>query len=246
MALLCKTGDAPDCLTAEQVVTATKIYDGPRNPVTHASIYPGLTRGSEFDWMPMMPKGGPPRYTSLFKWTFGPLWDWRTFDFNRDVATVDAKLGSALNAMDADLHKFKAHGHKLIVYHGWSDVIVPSLESINYYHDVVRAQAKEAASHHVTAAEETQGFYRLFMVPGMAHCAGGPGLNGVDAFDSLRLWVEKGIAPDKIVAKRTDKGVTELTRPTCPYPQAAHYNGTGDPSDAASFSCALPIQEGRE
>jgi feruloyl esterase len=191
-----------------------------------------------------MSKESRPKYDSLFKWTFGEGWNWRTFDFNRDVAAVDARLAAMVNATDPDLQTFKAHGHKLIVYHGWADVIVASLESINYYRSVENAQAKDAASHHRSKAEETRGFYRLFMIPGMAHCGGGPGLNGVDAMDSIELWVEKGIAPEKLIAKRADKGVTEMTRPVCPYPQTARYDGSGDTNDATSFTCSLPLEKG--
>lgn len=231
--LTCKLADAPDCLTAEQVATARKLYAGPTNPVTHAEIYPGLTRGSEFDWDSMIPRGGPPRYDALFKWTFGATWDWRTFDFNRDVTAVDALLGARVNATDPNLETFTAHGHKLIVYHGWADVIVPSLESINYYASVESAQAR---SHH-GKSEGMQDFYRLFMVPGMAHCGGGPGPNSVDPVEALELWVEKGIAPENIVAKRTERGVGVMTRPVCAYPLVALYKGSGDVNDAASFTC---------
>ena len=243
-ALLCKAGDALDCLTQEQISTVRDIYGGPTNPVTRKPIYPGLLRGSEFDWSYLMRASGDPRFDSLFKWTFGASWNWRTFDFNRDVTAVDARLGPVLNATDPDLRAFKARGHKLVVYHGWADVVVPSLESINYYGAVEDAQATEAASHHRGAGEETQEFYRLFMVPGMAHCSGGIGLNSLDAFPSLELWVEKGIAPEKIVAKRVENGVTQIARPVCPYPQTVRYNGTGDTNDAANFSCSRPIQEG--
>lgn len=238
--LLCKAGDASDCLTPDQVATAEKLYEGPRNPVTHEPIYPGLTRGSELQWNDVLPKDGAPLLDALFKWTFGPDWNWRTFDFNRDVKTVDDTLGAMVNATDPDLHTFKSHGHKLIVYHGWSDVIVPSLESINYYQSAENAQADEAAKHHLSKTEETQGFFRLFMVPGMAHCGGGPGLNGIAPFDSLVTWVEKGLPPEKIIAGRYENGVTQMTRPVCPYPRIARYNGTGDSNDAASFSCIDP------
>jgi feruloyl esterase len=236
--LECKSADAPDCLTAEQVATARKLYAGPTNPVTHAAIYPGLTRGSEFDWGSMIPRGGAPRYDALFKWTFGATWNWRTFDFNRDVAAVDALLGAKVNATDPNLETFKAHGHKLIVYHGWADVIVPSLESINYYASVEDVQAR---SHH-GKGEEMKDFYRLFMVPGMAHCGGGPGLNSIDPVEPLELWVEKGIAPEMIVAKRTEKGVTVMTRPVCAYPLVAHYKGSGDVNDAANFTCGKAME----
>jgi feruloyl esterase len=244
--LLCKAGDAPDCLTAEQVATAKKFYDGPRNPVTNEPIYPGDARGSELQWNEVIPKDGAPLLDALFKWTFGANWDWRKFDFNRDVKTVDDTLGSMVNATDADLQAFKTHGHKLIVYHGWADVIVPSLESINYYQSVENAQAEEAASHHRNKTDETQGFFRLFMVPGMAHCGNGPGLNGIAPFESIVTWVEKGHPPEKIIAGRYERGVTQMTRPVCPYPQVARYNGAGDSNDAASFSCADAIEKNQK
>ena len=181
--------------------------------------------------------------SALFKWTFGANWNWRTFDFNRDVKAVDDKLGPMVNATDPDLQAFKARGHKLIVYHGWADVIVPSLESINYYQSVENAQSEEATNHHRNATEETQGFFRLFMVPGMAHCAGGPGLNDIAPFESLETWVEEGLAPEKIIANRVEGGVKKMTRPVCPYPEVARYKGAGDTNDAANFSCSDAMEK---
>ena len=236
-ALLCKSGDAPDCLTPEQVAAARKIFSGPVNPRTHQSIYPGVPRGSEFGWPELMPQTGNPPYTSLFKWTFGADWDWRTFDFDHDVATVDSKLASTLNATSPDLNAFKARGHKLLMYHGWSDWLVPSPESINYYKSVVATQASAASSHHRSDDQETQTFLRLFMVPGMSHCGGGPGLTDVEPLSSLELWVEKNIAPEQLIAWREENGKILMTRPVCPFPQTTRYNGTGDTSQAASFSC---------
>jgi feruloyl esterase len=82
--------------------------------------------------------------------------------------------------------------------------------------------------------------YRLFMVPGMAHCSGGDGPNQFDTISALELWVEKGKAPDQIIASRVGDGKTERTRPLCPYPQVATYKGTGSTDDAANFSCSVP------
>ncbi|MDR3792393.1 MAG: tannase/feruloyl esterase family alpha/beta hydrolase [Terracidiphilus sp.] len=235
--LLCKAGDAPDCLTAAQVRLVEKLYDGPRDPVTHAAIYPGLTRGSELDFNSMMPVGGSPKMDSLFKWVFGMQWNWRTFDFHRDVAPVDKRLAAGVNAVSPDLSLFKAHGHKLLYYHGWADVLVPSLESLDYRRSVEAAQMPEAARHKHSAAEETDSFYRLFMVPGMAHCGGGPGLSGVDPLPALVDWVENGAAPEQLTAQRTENGSVVMTRPVCRYPQSAIYNGAGDAHLAASFHC---------
>lgn len=236
--LACKTGDRPDCLTAEQVATAKKIYAGPRNAVTRAAIYPGVEPGSESGWGGFVPENGSAPYGSLFKWVFGAQWKWQSFDFNHDVATVDARLGPVLNATSTDLSAFKAEGHKLILYHGWADWLVPPRESLNYYEDVMDANAKDAAAEHRGALEETRSFFRLFMIPGMAHCGGGPGLNNVDVLAPLEQWVEHGVAPESLTARRDDHGSVKITRPVCAYPQVARYNGTGDAGKAENFTCS--------
>lgn len=82
--------------------------------------------------------------------------------------------------------------------------------------------------------------YRLFMVPGMAHCGGGDGPNQFDMIGVLEQWVEKGKEPDQIVASRIRNGKTERTRPLCPYPEVATYKGTGSTDEAANFSCSAP------
>ncbi|HLH34239.1 MAG TPA: tannase/feruloyl esterase family alpha/beta hydrolase [Alloacidobacterium sp.] len=233
--LLCKSSDAPDCLTHDQVVTANKFYDGPRDPATHRSIYPGEARGTEFGWGKMMPLTGGPAYQTLFKWVVGSDWTWREFNFDRDVAVVDAKLGPLVNATDPDLQIFEAHGHKLLMYHGWADWLLPPQESINYLSAVQNAEAVRIKGE--SGEEKTRSFLRLFMIPGMAHCADGPGLNSIDPLPALELWVENGVAPDQIIAKRVDHGKTVMSRPVCPYPERTRYNGTGAIDSASSFQC---------
>ena len=87
---------------------------------------------------------------------------------------------------------------------------------------------------------DTKEFYRLFMVPGMQHCSGGPGATVFDMVEPLERWVEKGVAPEKVIASRITNGQVERTRPLCPYPQEAKWTGTGSTDDAANFVCALP------
>jgi feruloyl esterase len=82
--------------------------------------------------------------------------------------------------------------------------------------------------------------YRLFMVPGMAHCGGGDGPNQFDVIRALEQWVEKGKAPDQILVSRIGDGKTERTRPLCPYPQVATYKGTGSTDDSGNFLCSVP------
>ena len=149
-----------------------------------------------------------------------------------------------VNATSPDLSTFKAHGHKLIAYHGTADWLVPPQGSIDYYKTVLDAQAAPAVSHNQTGEQETETFFRLFLVPGMAHCGGGPGLNAGDFLQSLERWVEKGIEPVQIPGRRVEKDTTVMTRPLCPYPQTACFNGAGDGSDAASFTCADPNRKG--
>ena len=262
-ALQCTGADAPTCLTAAQVQAAAAMYDGPRNPRNNHLIYPGWPRGSEgipVIWPFLEGLLSPePAFDGLFKWVFGPSWDWRTFDFDRDMATVDTVLGPILNATDPDLGRFKAHGGKLILYHGQADAIVAPQDTINYYNEVVATQRGEGDDdgdrHGRRALEETQDFARLFLAPGMSHCGGGPGpnvFNGADnlggpqdpdhdVLSALDRWVTQGVAPEKIIATKyvndNPAAGIAMTRPLCVYPQLAQYKGAGDTSNAANFVC---------
>jgi feruloyl esterase len=209
-------------LTAAQVETVKQIYAGPVNPRTGQSLYPGLPRGSEFGWNGLDPgPGGKPPYAPIFEWVFGLTWDWRQFDFDREDSAFVQKLAPMVNATSPNIDTFRAHGHKLLMYHGWSDWLVAPGESIDYY-DAVLARDKTADQS-----------VRLFMLPGMAHCGGGPGATHFDPLGAVVDWVERGVAPEKIIATGES-----FTRPLCPYPQTAQYKGTGDTNDAASFVCA--------
>ena len=243
-ALACKGTETDTCLTAAQVETVGRIYAGPANPRTKQQIYPGVPPGSELDWSRFGPppdKPGPVPFEAIFKWTFGPDWNWRTFDFDRNYTAMVTRLGPVVNAMYPDLSAFQSRGHKMIVYHGWADWLVPPGEAVNY-REAVLAEQKKHAGRKTTPADVTRAtdqFYRLFMIPGMAHCGGGPGLTGFSGMDPLVNWVEQGIAPDSIIVPGKPGGVA-LHRPVCPYPQVAQYRGSGDPNDAASFVCAAP------
>jgi feruloyl esterase len=171
-------------------------------------------------------------------WAFqDPNWDWRTFDFDTGMTTVDDRLASTINAMSSDLSSFHAAGGKLIQYHGLADPVVPPRESIDYY-ERVQAAEDRAKPPRIDASAD---FYRLFLPPGLYHCQGGPGPNVVDVQGALEKWVEQDVAPETIAATkyRDDKpaeGVA-MSRPLCAYPKRAHYNGSGDPAEASSFSC---------
>jgi Tannase and feruloyl esterase len=227
--LLCGGADNDACLTRPQVETVKRLYAGPSNPRTGEKLYPGLTRGSEFGWAALGKPPGPqatPPYEPIFQWAFGTNWDWHTFDFDRANAAYTRKLASAVNATSPNLDQFRAKGHKLISYHGWADWLVAPGETLNYYSTVSSRYPGQVSN-----------FYRLFMVPGMAHCSGGPGPDHFDTLGAVVKWVEQGAAPDQIIAT---KPATNLQRPLCPYPEAARYKGTGNPNEAASFTCVTP------
>jgi len=155
-----------------------------------------------------------------------------------------ARLGPAVDALNPDLSAFQSRGHKLIVYHGWADWLVTPGEAIKYREAVLARRRRNASAKAAAAAQrETDQFYRLFMIPGMAHCGGGPGLSAFSGMDALVKWVEEGIAPDSIMASGKPGGI-EVQRPVCPYPQVARYRGAGDERAAASFFCADPMSSG--
>ena len=133
-----------------------------------------------------------------FQWTYNdPNWDWRNFDLDRDTLAADRAENEPINATNPDLSKFKAHGGKLIMYHGWADPLIAPENAINYYNSV---QAKMGGKQ--------EDWYRLFMVPGMSHCRGGEGPNQFNAVAALERWKEQGVAPAQIVASHLTEGIS--------------------------------------
>jgi feruloyl esterase len=236
MALECKSGDSPSCLTSSQVEAARKVYSGSINPRTKEIVYPGLALGSELGWSVGVGQVTPEPIalaTGIFKYVIfnDPSWDYRTFDFDRDTARSD-KVGTAgIDAIDPDLSEFFSRGGKLIQYHGWTDPGISPQNSINYYQNVVRA---------VRGSSKVDDSYRLFMVPGMDHCRGGEGADTFDVLSAIDQWVEQKKAPERMTASRVRSGKTDRTRPLCPYPQVAVYSGAGSTDDAGNFTCRVP------
>lgn len=227
--LECKDADGPACLTRAQVESARAIYTAYPNQSDKRNIFPGFEPGSELGWTTM---AGPNPFvlgTDLFKYIVfqDPNWDYKTFDFASDVPRTE-KAGASMNAMNPDLKAFSSHGGKMIQYHGWADPQITPGSSVNYYKDVLETMG---------GANQVQSFYRLFMVPGMAHCGGGEGTSSFDMLSAIEQWVEKGQAPEQIAASRVREGKVDRTRPLCPYPQSAQYKGTGSTDDAANFVC---------
>ena len=138
---------------------------------------------------------------------------------------------AAANAVDPDLRAFKARGGKLLMYHGWSDQLIPPENSINYYSSVL-----------AKLGPNQDNFIRLFMVPGMQHCGGGPGPNQINSMAALERWREAGVAPNQLIASHVTNNRVDMTRPLCPYPQVAQYQGAGSTNDAANFACKMPAK----
>ena len=231
--LECKGADSAACLTTAQVEAARRIYSGVSNPRTKALIFPGLEPGSEMGWAVM---AGPQAFgiaQEHFKYVVfkDPSWDYRTLNFDSDIALAEKIDGGTINAMDPNLKPFIAHGGKLLQYHGWNDWQIAPLNSVNYYKSV---------EDKLGGAAKVRDSYRLFMVPGMGHCGGSDGTSSFDMLSAMEQWVEKGKAPDQVLASRVKEGVVDRTRPLCPYPQVAVYKGSGSTDEAANFSCRMP------
>lgn len=253
-ALLCPGGDQASCLTQPQVDVVRAIYNGPTNPRTGALIENGYTRGSETGWSSYFQDFNginEPARTDFWKdWAFNSKnWDWWTFDFDKAMAYTDNQLAAPVNSMNADISPFRRSGAKLIQYHGFADPVVPSLESINYYNRVVAAEQSETqSSNYGTTLQQVGTFYRLFMIPGMNHCNGGPGPNVFAApmQAALESWVERGQAPASITATKyvnnNPASGVQFSRPLCPYPAKARFVA-GDVNSASSFSCVTDTQQ---
>jgi hypothetical protein len=245
----CAAGtDAADCLTAAQAAAVKKIYSG---PVSNGKpFFPGFMVGSEAintlpngvtasGWMGAIVPAQPNTKPADFNLAEGvmrylildppqPEYDSMKFDYDRDTKRVE-RWSKLADAKDPDLSKFRKSGGKLIMTYGWADQILQPLMGVNYYQAVVAKNGKD-----------TTDFARLFMVPGMAHCAGGVGPDRNDAVTAVIDWVEKGKAPDQLIASKVSNGQVVRTRPLCPYPQVAGYKGQGSIDEADNFSCVAP------
>jgi feruloyl esterase len=256
--LLCKGADSPTCLTAKQLKTLKTLYSGIQD-ANGKEIYPGTMPGHETGWS-FIGAADPAKAVgdnaaagligflknAVFE---NPNWDYRTWSYEKDMPFADKKLASVINTTDPNIKGFQAHGGKLLLYHGWTDPTISPLETINYYKsavaDVTGTHPADVAQENETTflqrVEQTADFIRLFMIPGMDHCGGGPGPNHFDAFSSLVNWVEHKQAPEKIIASHTtNNGTVDRTRPLCPFPNTAQYTGQGSTDDAANFVCKMP------
>lgn len=253
--IACRAGSRQHCLTSAQEAALTSLYT---ERTVGGDTLPGvLATGAEQDpngWPSWItgPAPGKSQGMAFATGFFSNLvysdrkWDLHSFEPDAAMKAAREKTGATLDARSADLKAFHDRGGKLILYHGWADAAISPLYTIRYYEDVQKAMGAETAAS----------FTRLYLLPGVKHCAAGPGPDSIgqfgllgpkstgkdNAFRAVEEWVEEGRAPESIVASKYAKpfdpasGV-RMTRPTCPYPQQAHYAGRGSARNAASFVC---------
>jgi hypothetical protein len=259
--MLCKGAETDSCLTAPQVKSLNAIYAGAKDASGNL-IFPGIPPGAEDGpggwglWI-FGKEQGKSLGSFFVNGYFSNMvydtkdWNFRTANVDSALQTANQKTGSVMNATDPDLTPFFARGGKLIIYHGWNDPAISAYNSINYYRSVSKV-----------VGATTDESIRLYLVPGMQHCAGGPGATSFgqdradvphdaqhDIFAALVEWVEKANMPATLIASHfaeqnanNDPAATagkapEMTRPLCPYPQQAEYSGKGDQNSASSFAC---------
>lgn len=244
-ALLCAGSETDACLTAPQVAALEKIYAGPKDSKGRQLI-PGFPPGAETGpggWQGWITGAAPGRsaqygFASQFLANMTPspatIADFR---IDRDAGKIQKATAKILTAANPDLSAFYKRGGKLILYHGWNDAAIPAGSSIDYFQAVKSKMGAKADS-----------FVRLYLLPGVQHCGGGPGLglagSAVDERGdasrnpgtAVARWVEQGVAPGALISSKPPG----RTRPVCPYPQVARYQGAGNPDDAASYRCQAP------
>jgi hypothetical protein len=259
-------------LTPSQIGTFTKIHEGPKSS-SGAQIYAGHPYGTETVELPQT-IAGKSYETAASEIDMGmygneffryfvyrdPSWTFRNFQIDRARADAQAAVGDAMNSNSLNFSRFRARGGKIIQWNGWADGIVTPLGAISYYRRIVDTQnlsKDRSVAASARALAKTQAFDRLFLAPGVGHCSGGPGPHAFgqaggngdadhDMVSALERWVEKGKAPQKIIATKyvNDDPAKDviMTRPLCPYPQVAIHDKSGDVSRAESFICkSMPM-----
>ena len=235
--------DNADCFTAAQIGTLEKIYG---DVISQGKrFFPGWPAGAEVagpngrsgwdNWI--VHEKSQPTISVNFGESFfrylafpekNPKYALASFDFEKDPPRL-AWIQSVLDATDPDLTRFKQRNGKLLMYFGWADPALNAQMGVDYYES---AMARMGTS--------TTAFFRLFMVPGMFHCAGGIGCSSFDKLTPLMQWVEQGVAPERLIGSRVVNGKAVRTRPLCSYPQVAKYKGAGSIDEAENFACQLP------
>lgn len=217
-------------LRPQQVEVLRRIHTGPVDR-RGQPLHPGFAPGSEYAWGLLF--GDPNRPFPIGQEVFrymvygNPDWSWRDLDPERDLLAAQLRIGTLLDTRDPDLRPYAERGGKIILWHGWNDPGIPPGGTLRYYEEVLQ----------VMGPEQGNGFLRLFLLPGVEHCRGGPGADEVDWLGAIVDWVERGVPPERAaVAVQREGGRVAFQRPLCPYPTVARYEG-GAPQEASSFRC---------
>ena len=253
----CRQGQDPStCLTPAQVEAARKIYFGPHNSRGQL-LFPGYEPGGEAatgDWQSWITGASPASPGAQYTLGYGfgcdlmlglTTCNYLGINVDQQDATARKTLQPILSSVNPDLRPFRRHGGRMIQYAGWADTAIAPENGLNYY----RAVESSIGDPH--------DFYRVFMVPGMAHCSGGAGPNAFgngtvngpvidaehDVLKALESWVEQGVAPKQIIATHYVNNLptdgVQFQRPLCPYPERGEYIGQGDPNSASNFQCVV-------
>lgn len=227
-------GASASCVTSDEIAAIRAVYSDVT--VAGAVRFRGFPIGTEGGWDPWIARrDGQPPISRQFSDTFfkhmvtpGREIDWTTVDPEKNDEQMRT-ISTLLDATDPDLGRFRARGGKILMYYGWADPALNPLMGLDYYERVRQ-----------TMGPATPEFFRLFMLPGVFHCSGGPGPDRADFLTALIKWVEQRAVPDRLILSKLQDGKVVRTRPACPHPQVARHDGRGPIDDAASFTCAAP------
>ncbi|HSC96691.1 MAG TPA: tannase/feruloyl esterase family alpha/beta hydrolase [Burkholderiales bacterium] len=230
-ALICPGGDSATCLTPQEANAVRKIWDGPTGAKTGNRLWFGLEPGASFAGLAGT-IAFPIASTHLAYWVNqDPAFDWRSVTeagFEEQFRTSFRKFNEVIGTDEDNLQEFRKRGGKVLMWHGEADQLIFPRGTVNYYERVVTGSG---------GLKHVDDFMRLFLAPGVAHCAGGVGPNPVGTLEAVVDWVENGIAPERLMAARQLPGGGVRTRPLCAYPNTAMWTGVGSTDDAANFVC---------
>jgi len=216
--LVCKAGQSEGCIASEKIMAIKKAFAGPKN--AHGTqVYPGFLYDAGIAMT-----GFVPGLLAMGQYgIFGPYPTTTEIDVDEEALHASDPL---VEPASTNLSTFSANGGKLIFFHGDSDPWFSPLDTLGYYQSLGAANG---------GADKVAEWSRLFLVPGMAHCGGGPALDRFDMLSAVVNWVEKGNAPNAIIA--VGQAFPGRSRPLCSYPKHAQYTGSGDSEDARNFRC---------
>jgi hypothetical protein len=238
--LQCTEGTTNEtCLTPGQVQAVRGLYDGVQG-ADGAQLLPGWPRGSEMQLVALVMGEEPfPVATSYFRQlVYGGQagWDWRATPYGEYLAAAREYGAEILDVPSDGLGPFFERGGKLLLSHGWNDGLIPAANTLAFHHRLYNALPRAQADDQL----------RLYMAPGMDHCSGGEGVSRFDTLGVIDRWATTGIAPHAIRAERAASPMPgapqlpPLSRPLCPWPLVERFAGSGERSDAASFTCSMP------